>query len=809
MQDHESEAAEPGVSGPRQDRQEVGAPDELASSVLGSGNRSDTDLSRLRPSALLPLQRAAGNHAVALMIQRAPPTVAAPPDNIAKLDELLDKWIVPRQEVVNLLGIMTAAEKSTVRAGYRDKLASKLNFQQMKQAVTSLGADLPTKLDWMEKATFLGLTSLIKYGEISDIVKAAPQPERDLLKSGRWKSFFISVCTNTTIIPAVQDLNFDLLTQMTWVRGEASALFSLNLEKVRPLITGKTPAELATISGNDWLPFWEDVCTNKTMEQLVQILFPGDIVKQLHFMIAEGTDADLVKTRLTATPAAQRLPVYDNPEAVALINGFNVTEKAAVVQLLGGTPTQQLTLLGPTFPLAQLTWATPSQDWVDGIKNTRPDPLAVFAVAGNNPAWAPFIRVRLADLFRGKSVTVFGPDMINQVWAAYADGTGFNSADTLVVFRALFGRDVTAPGPVIFPTGANKRDRYNAIAPDDASARELMKMVKTIPRTQVAAAPIQFCDVGWHETNNPVTGWTGPLMTDFATSFFWQDNIVIKVTSAGHMDEGKIGTVGGEGTAYGAAGTTGPGGAFTAANGLSYFQNHVRHEIGHAVGQRPIGKMTESGDDFANAYGGWKASSQAAFVANMWAPVGAPLTGWPSIDFGGGPVPVNDTQVRDWLVGLVGTGAEVAGPIRNGTKTLRQKIDLIVSSIWSAQTLTNYVRNIRGNTAAAIQDSAYQFPGFTPSEPVHIFATRDGNQFMTYSKGAHDSLHTSTGWYSLSSHKEMFAEMYTRKYSGGGTPAAVNSKDPAAFFVAMEAQEDPMFGKPPDPAATPAAPRGG
>ena len=207
MPDHETEAAEAGTSSPRQDRQEVGAPEELASSVLGSGNRSDTDLARLA-AACFRIQRAAGNHAVALMIQRAPPTVAAPPDNIAKLDELLDKWIVPRQEVVNLLGTMTAAEKSTVRAGYRDKLASKLNFQQMKQAVTSLGADLPTKLDWMEKATFLGLTSLIKYGEISDIVKPAPQPEKDLLKSGRWKSFFISVCTNTTIIPAVQDLDF-------------------------------------------------------------------------------------------------------------------------------------------------------------------------------------------------------------------------------------------------------------------------------------------------------------------------------------------------------------------------------------------------------------------------------------------------------------------------------------------------------------------------------------------------------------------------------------------------------------------------
>lgn len=811
MREHKSEPGHrhDGPPGARHEPKHIAPPETVAPSSQAEEGATLAGPATLRPASLLPLQRAAGNRAVVRLVQRrAPAPAAAPPNNIDKLDELIDKWIVPRQQVVDLMGSMTAAEKATVRAGYRDKLASKLNFQQMKVAVTSLDADLPTKLDWMEKATFLGMTSLIRYDEIRDVVQGVPQAQKDLLKSGRWKSFFLSVCTNATIIPAVQDLNFDLVTQLTWVKGEASALFSLNLDKLRPLLTGRSATELATVSGDDWLPFWTDVCTNKTMEQLVQILFPGDLVKQLHFMIAEGTDAGLVKARLEAAPAAQRVLVYDTPEAVALIRGFNATELAAVVPALGGTPTQQLTLLGPTFPLSLLTWATPSQEWVDGLKSTRPDPLAVFMVAGNNLAWAPFIQTRLADLFRGKAATVFGPDMVTMIWTAYADGAVFNAADTLVVFRALFGRDVTAPGPVIFPTGTNKRDRYNAVAPDDATARELMKMVKTIPRSQVATAPIEFCDIGWHETNDPVAGWTGPLMTDFLTSFFWQDNIVIKVVG-GHMDAGKVQTVGGEGTAYGAPGTTGPGGAFTSANALSYFQNHVRHEIGHAVGQRPIGKMTEAGDTFANTYGGWKPSSKGDFLANMWAPIAMPNAGWPSIDFGGGAVPVNDTQVRDWLVGLVGTGAEVGGPILNGTKTIRQKIDLIAGSIWGGQTLSSYVSNIRGNTAADIQDGAYQFPGFTPSEPVHIFSTRENNQFMTYSKAAHDALHTTTGWYSLSSHAEMFAEMYTRKYSGGGTPAAANSKDPAAFFVELEAQEDPMFGKPEGPAPTPEAPRAG
>jgi hypothetical protein len=87
---------------------------------------------------------------------------------------------------------------------------------------------------------------------------------------------------------------------------------------------------------------------------------------------------------------------------------------------------------------------------------------------------------------------------------------------------------------------------------------------------------------------------------------------------------------------------------------------------------------------------------------------------------------------------------------------------------------------------------------------VHIFATRENNSFMTYSKAAHDALHVTTGWYSLSSHKEMFAEVYTRKYSGAGTPPAVNGKDFADFFTELETQEDPMFGRPPEEPAVPA-----
>ena len=469
------------------------------------------------PEDVLALQRTVGNRGVAGSLQRqgpgAPP--AAPPaaNNIATLDEYLDRFDTPEEDVITLLGAMTPAEKATVLAGYRDRLAGCLNFGEMKRALANLGPPLPVRLDWLEKSVTLGMTSLISYDEISDLVTVAPQTERDMLKNARWQSFFLSVCDNDTIITAVGDLKFDLVTQLNWVRAEASALLSLDLDKVRPLLTGRTPSDLAAVSGDDWLPFWTDVCTNKTMPDLVQILFPSDLIKQLHFMIDEGTDAEKVTARITAMAADQRVRVYDSAEASQLVRTFGPAEQIAIVQLLAGTPLQQLTLLGPEVPLSLLTWATPSQEWVDALVATRKDPVEVLTLAGSNLAWAPFLRSKLVQLFSGKDATAYGTDVVNMIWAAYGDGSTFNSADSLVIFRALFGRDVEPPGDVTFSTGVTTRDRYHAIAPDDAAARELMRMVKTIPRSQVAAAPIAFCDTGWKESFGLFSGWTGPTPT--------------------------------------------------------------------------------------------------------------------------------------------------------------------------------------------------------------------------------------------------------------------------------------------------------
>jgi hypothetical protein len=300
----------------------------------GAGERAEHDpLAGLRS-----LQRAAGNAAVSSIlhphpVQRDP---APPPDNIAKLDELLDRWLTPEKDVIALLGAMTAPEKQKVLAGYRDKLAKALNFAEMRQAVQALGPVLAVKLEWLEKAALV--TRGINYFEIRDLVMSATQAEREVLKTERWKAFFLSVCDNFTIVMAAGDLGFDLPTQLTWIRGEASGLFALNLTMLKPLLQNASAADLAVVGGDFWRPFWLDVCTNETMPELVDLLFPNNLRRKLEWMAAEGSSLPAVRAKVAATAdAAQRSAVLDSLTVrMSMVWLCNDAEMISFVLDLGG-----------------------------------------------------------------------------------------------------------------------------------------------------------------------------------------------------------------------------------------------------------------------------------------------------------------------------------------------------------------------------------------------------------------------------------------------------------------------------------------
>jgi hypothetical protein len=169
--------------------------------------------------AVLRLQRTAGNAAVSGVLARNPPVETPPASRLAELDELLDKWNVPERKVLDLLRDMSAPDKATVAAKYRDKLADCLNFNEMREAVGYLPLPLAQKLAWLRAAAVW--VRMIDYDEIKAIVTGAPEGQRTALASG-WRDFFVTVCTNKTIVEAVNDLGFDLKTKLDWMVEEGT-----------------------------------------------------------------------------------------------------------------------------------------------------------------------------------------------------------------------------------------------------------------------------------------------------------------------------------------------------------------------------------------------------------------------------------------------------------------------------------------------------------------------------------------------------------------------------------------------------------
>jgi hypothetical protein len=218
-----------------------------------SPSRSEVDL---RPRAaptpaepaspadhLLALQRSAGNAAVTHLLQRevdAPEGGAAPPvpqetddevppglgpSRLPELDELLDRFNTPEDEVIDLLGFLGPGDRNTVIEHYRDRLADCLDGGEMIRAVTNLRPPLRTALDWIDTAALI--TRSIDYDEIRELVTRAPQPEHDAVATDHFRDIFVKICTNRTMITALVDLNLPWATARAWGREEGTRTLDL------------------------------------------------------------------------------------------------------------------------------------------------------------------------------------------------------------------------------------------------------------------------------------------------------------------------------------------------------------------------------------------------------------------------------------------------------------------------------------------------------------------------------------------------------------------------------------------------------
>jgi len=430
--------------------------------------------------------------------------------------------------------------------------------------------------------------------------------------------------------------------------------------------------------------------------------------------------------------------------------------------------------------------------------------------SGGAGSWVPVMTDPRYDQFIAamSQGLVADQNSYNTVWTLYNDPAARTLNAANVTWSRLYTAQILPSGntTVVWPGGTSAsadgattyewRSLYQPVGPNEATMKRLMVGVRPLPRGHVNIANIAFVNQSvsqWRTTAPTATAWANhivggaPATTTLGTSYYL-DNcktvVIVCDTAGGATNDFAMGV--GAGTEVGGVGGVSGGPA------LTWFMNHVRHEIGHAVGASALAGVSETGNNFATNYGGWAASSAASIkAAPYWT-----ASGTKKLTIGGVESDISASAAADWLAGLVEGGAEPAGnALTLLTGAVSAKLDAIEVA-WSGQPLTGYIKSITNNGGnLSVKDSAYEFRGFTPpGADVIIWSSRfTPNGWTKYSKTAYDACVPKMGWYSVSSPVEMFAEMYTHKYSGGSLPAASNGKTPTSFFAEIENSTDTQF----------------
>ena len=232
-----------------------------------------------------------------------------PVDHLVGLNEMLDRFDVPEEEVITALRQLTPTEVATVTTGfsYKSRMADAFNIGEMVRAVVILHPALQTKLEWIEAAA--SSVSDINYPDIGFLIASAPQPERDVLKTNRWRDFFVEVCDNSTIMTAVTDLHFDLKTQLEWIEDEASPS-NIDYSKIQPFIVAATQPDRDVLKTNRWRDFFVGVCTNATIMTAVTDLH-FDLKTQLEWIETEASPSNIEYSQLQPFIIAATQPDRD------------------------------------------------------------------------------------------------------------------------------------------------------------------------------------------------------------------------------------------------------------------------------------------------------------------------------------------------------------------------------------------------------------------------------------------------------------------------------------------------------------------
>lgn len=316
---------------------------------------------------ILDLQRSAGNAAVSALLSRAP-TATATETPAAKLRRVLQDD--DEEGAIALLGSLSASEAGDVLAdgGLRALAVEAFNDEEMGRAMQSLkpGVRLVQKLNWMAaEGSNLGLVwPLLVDKNVPDDQKTEVYDRKYL------REFFIDICGDDEMASVVRVLGGTLTQKLDWMLGEGTNWKAVRPLLADPTIDAGQKLKL--YESKDIRNKMVDLLDHDQVLDAVTLM-GGTLSQKLNWLYVNDTNWKTVKALIEdkkVTPT-EKLALYTQDWALKLfVEVCNDEEMADAVLTLGGKPEQQLRWMIAEGTNAQLVyhlaWATPDTELMRG-----------------------------------------------------------------------------------------------------------------------------------------------------------------------------------------------------------------------------------------------------------------------------------------------------------------------------------------------------------------------------------------------------------------------------------------------------------
>lgn len=391
--------------------------------------------------------------------------------------------------------------------------------------------------------------------------------------------------------------------------------------------------------------------------------------------------------------------------------------------------------------------------------------------------------------------------------ALYGLGTGIALADKYTTWDCLYTAKLGRAGDDIVRTwGAftTHEKRWVAVDPNDQAMDLYFNQMRQIPRNHINTASLVIMCPHFTHFVSPVFSAdhfvdadgneiAAPGHNAMGTSYYFgsENAIVMRATSAAGTPS--TAAIGNRHGSPGAVNTpqTGPLSP-NAPRSLSYFENHVTHEFGHSVGARTLNRdgYNTTPNDWTKTYADWKNDSSAEDYARTLGFTQAMDDTEYTLTVGATTLEMDGDDIREFLTDFAEGDDDAGDDPADHFGSVAAGMTAIKSDPTLAGNLL--VRTI-DTMRSEMPNRTFTFPhGIDPGATrVHFYCTRWGNDWVSYDRSALDNR---VSWYELSSYKEMFAEMYTAKYTGGALPPAIGGRSATDFFASLEAASPEELG---------------